>query len=293
MKKFLTKFASLALVFVCFFAVGCTSDIVISKKALAACQKYLADLETLDATISADEYVYPIADAQAAAKAVSDTDLSKYGVAYSNYNDFEFEGDANGHSMFSPKILYPGAIGVLTNLKKYIDYFDTNEFKIDTTYKFMYETPEYFRATFSNNTLKVYIEKVDFFAEWTIKLAKDSSNWTSLVRKAVGYREDGSVEYYHHYALEKSTSESRIFDRCACINWRKNSAQNGVNDQINSIDFQETTQKMLFVDDSFVEGFPTGVSATLQAYMESLDFESFVGCISKKGAITVSISTAV
>ena len=119
-------------------------------------------------------------------------------------------------------------------------------------------------------------------------MSGDSTNWKSVERRSVSYKSNGEVENYHYYALEKSSNENRIFDRCACINWRVKSTAD-FRDQINSIDFEELTQKMLFVDEAFFDGEAMGLTKTLQDYMLSLDFEGFVGYINKTNAVSVSV----
>lgn len=294
MKKFFTKALAIALVFVCFFAVGCGSDAEISKRAINACKKYIDDLEVLQTEIDYHiEYGYDHEAALAVARQVEDTELSKFGIEYSNYNTFNFsDGTENGHSMFSPQILYGGAVGVLIHLDRYVDYLDKDNFSINTNYKFLYDTgDEFLRVRFSNNTLYAYVKKTGYQALFIIKLKDDSTDWKSVEKRAIGTENNGitTYNYNHYYYIEKSTDDSRVFNSCRNILWRKGSTASG-QDQIAAFDFEETTQKMLFVDDSFYPADLTeGVTKTLYDYMQLKDYTSFVDYIDTTDAVAIEI----
>ena len=292
MKKILSKVGAVALAAASIFVVGCGSTDVISKRAINACKTYLNDLEVLQTEIDYHiEYGYDAAGAQAAAIAVGDSDLSQFGITYADYNAFNFaDGSANGHYIFSPQVLYGGAIGVLTNLDRYIDYLNEDNFSINQTYKFLYSTgDEYFSVNFNDNTLYAYIEKTGYQKLFTIKLAEDSTDWQSVEMRAVSFHDNGEEEYKHYYYIEKSTNDSRVFDRCANILWRIESTAQG-KDQISAFDFEEKTQKMLFEDDSFYpEDLTTGVTKSLYDYMQTLDFTSFINAINKDNATEIKI----
>ena len=164
MKKFITRALSIILVMFCFVLAGCSGDGISSKTVLTVCQQYIKDLDDYSETISDASFVYPLEGAVAAATVVNDTDKSKFGIEYLNYVDFEFQGDANGHSLFSPKIFYPVAIGVLSGLSDYVDNLDKDTFKLNKVYKFVFQDgEEYFKAVVKNETLFVYVEKENYY----------------------------------------------------------------------------------------------------------------------------------
>ncbi len=286
MKKFLTKIVCLALVFACVFVAGCTSDLA-SKKTLNACKEYISELSSLKEVFYADNYVYAEEGAQAAAEQVLGTEKSKFGIDYSQYENFAFYDDTFGYTLISPKILYGGAVGVLTNFDQYISNLSEEDFRLNTTYKFVEEAGnKYFKVTFKDNTVYINIENEKYSTLCIIKLDEEY-DWVSVERRQVGFDDSKNINLYHYYYLEKSTNENRVFDKCEVITWRIK-PWNNIEDQINAFDFDETTQKMILIEEQFETA--TGNVKCLTDFMQTMDFEEFVNQVDATNAVEVKVN---
>ena len=114
----------------------------------------------------------------------------------------------------------------------------------------------------------------------------NGADWKSVELRAKSFKADGTENYIHYYYLEKSTHQNRVFNRLGNIIWRFATTGDG-RDQVNALDFEETTQKMLFAEDQFFSGQQTGVAKSLCDYMNTLNFTNFVNVINKSSATTI------
>ena len=302
MKKYLTKIFSFAMILVCAYAAGCSATDISGEKAINVCKSYMDELTAISETIKSQDYVYPKEAAVEAATLVVDTDLSKYGIPYGEYKDFNFAEDPDSLGLLTPKVLYSGGITVITNFNKYLDNLNKKTFELGKSYKFVFEkedsaqdpSVEYFATKLENKTLYIFQEKETaegtFFAKSTIKLTGTTVwDWVRVERTSVCIKSNGDVSYYHHFVVEQSTHDSRVIDRCAVINFKLLAAGSGTKDQISSFDFEERTQKMIVVEDTFLPGAATGNTKTLCDYMETLDFESYVNILSHINSETITV----
>ncbi len=302
MKKYLTKVLSFAMILVCFFVAGCSAKDISGEKAINVCKSYMDELAAISTAIKDNEFVYPQEAAINAAIPVEETELSKYGIPYSEYEDFNFDQDPESFGLITPKVLYGGGITVITNLNDYLDNLDKKTFEIGNAYKFVFEKEnsssapdiEYFATKLSGKTLYIYQEKPTstgtFYAQYTIKLTGTTVwDWVSVERKSISYNTNGDVSYYHHFVIEQSTDINRVIDRCAVINYKMLAAGYGTKDQISSFDFEEKTQKMIFIEDTFLPGEATGNSKTLCDYMDAINYAEFTNVINKTTAETITV----
>lgn len=281
MKKFLTKAFALSLMVGCLFVSGCLGGLT-NKNALQICKDYVLDLTELHTTIKSNDYVYPIEAAKQAATEVKDTDKSGFGIEFSNYRDFEYNPSEGfqGNMLLKPKILYPGAIGVLLHLDRFVNYLDAETFKLKTTYKLIFETSEeYFRAHVNKDKLYINTQKDNSYSQYIIDFDRSNGiDWTSVEYKSITYKESGAVSYYFYYYLEQATNENRIADREMSCTWRVDSATNNL-DQLAVTEFDEVAQKMLIFDDVCEVGDANPICQTIFDFMQSQDYTSYVNVL--------------
>ena len=302
MKKYLTKVLSFALLMVCVFVAGCSASDIFGEKAINVCKAYMNEIAAITAMVEDNNYVYPKEAAMAAATQVSGTDLSKYGIAYSEYKDFNFASDPDSLGLLTPKILYVGGLNVISTLNDYLDNLDKKTFEIGKAYKFVFEQEtsskapvvEYFYSKLSGQTL-CFMQECDtqegrFYAKYVVKLTGSTVwDWVSIDRTSITFKANGDVSSYNHFAIEKSTDSSRIIDRCSVIAYKLLAAGWGTKDQISSFDFEEKTQKTIVVEDTFLPGEATGNAKILCDYMDAINYAAFTNVINKTTAETITV----
>ena len=294
MKKLLTSMLTFALVLSCFAFVGCSNKIdpklVSYEQAVEICDTIIGEINDIK-TLIANGYAYPTDEAVLAATKVNDTDKSGFNIEYSNYKDYEFYGEANGHTLFSPKTLYPGAIGVFDSYERYVGFLN-KDFKLNVSYKFVTnEGEEFFKVTTEENKVNIYTIRNAVCTRLVVEL--DFSNgisWKSLRSTHFSMNSSTGTQGYFHTIMDRSTDETRLLDRCATVAWRIHSTSGPNQMQLGIFDFEERTQKMLFeegfVDPNTVEGVMQG----LYNYASSIDYTSFSNVIDTANAVLIEVN---
>jgi hypothetical protein len=291
MKKILTSVLTLALVLCCFTFVGCTKDEepkpATIEQTLAILDNFVSDMKAIETKISAQDYVYPTIDAIRASQAVTDTDKSSIGIEYSNYMDFDYDYDfeqGTSPEPYSPSYNFYPDIVEMSFVSVYASIYEENGLKLDTTYTFTIEDDGDTETMFiklTNDKSKVcfYVafaggEENEYHA---LQLNLNSnSNWVSFEYKV--YDEEDFVNYSY---VEKSTNENRIFNRYLSVEQE--------NQGIGLIDLDETTQKMLYVDEFTTDSMNLNQSKVYN-YLESLNIESISNDIDTTNAIEIEVN---
>jgi len=296
MKKFLTSAITLVLILCCCMVTGCKKTYTPTqiKQALNICHNYIQDLNELSSIISESvEFEYSKEAAQQAAVPVTGTDKSALNVDYSYYKEFDFNtSHYDGISLFTPKVLYPGAIGVLKSFDKYINELKEIDFNLGTVYKFnSQDEATYIKITINEN--KLYMHKETPSAtETTYQLVTidfDLANgidWNSVEMKTTTISNNAPQTRFYYY-VEKATNENRIFNRLSTINLRIVDGDDTLG--INSLDFNEVTQKLIIVEEGSTHLESNSVVIeTLKSGILAMDFESFVDVIDTSNPVTIN-----
>ena len=293
MKKLLTSVLTLALVLCCFTFVGCTKDEDSAPKpatieqTLTILDNFVSDMKAIETKISAQDYVYPTIDAIRASQAVANTDKSSIGIEYSNYMDFDYDYDfeqGTSPEPYSPSYNFYPDIVEMPFVSVYASIYEENGLKLDTTYTFTIEDDGDTETMFiklTNDKSKVcfYVafaggEENEYHA---LQLNLNSnSNWVSFEYKV--YDEEDFVNYSY---VEKSTNENRIFNRYLSVEQE--------NQGIGLVDLDETTQKMLYVDEFTTDSMNLNQSKVYN-YLESLNIESISNDIDTTNAIEIEVN---
>ena len=289
MKKLLTSVLTLALVLCCFTFVGCTKDEnndpkpATIEQTLAICDQFIADMQAVQTKISAQDYVYPTTDAQASATQVLDTDKSSLDIEYSNYMDFDYNYDFDqdqGHEPNSPSYeIYPDAVEMGEALDMYIQVYKDNRLQLNNVYSI--GSSQYIKLTNNGSKISFSMSSRDFDDEFDGELVINidkNSNWTSFEYKH--YEDDNGTSAY--IIIEKSTDESRLFNRYLEFEYMTEYG-------FSFTDIDETTQKMLYVDNFSLDSMNI-MQSKAYGYFESLDIESIVNNIDTTKAVEIEVN---
>lgn len=285
MKKLLTSVLTLALVLCCFTFVGCTKEEdpkpATIEQTLAICDQFIADMQAIQTKISASDYEYPTVDAQASAKQVADTDKSSIGIKYSNYMDFDYNYDFDqdqGHEPNSPSYeIYPDAVEVGEALDMYIQVYKDNRLQLNNVYSI--GSSQYIKLTNNGSKISFSMSSRDFDDEFDGELVINidkNSNWTSFEFRDY----DEMVTLYMF--IEKSTDQNRLFNRFIKI-------EEEIDFGIECVDLDETTQKMLYVDEFFIDSMNV-LESKVYTYLESLNIPSIIGNIDTTNAVEIEVN---